>query len=598
MDVIKKHYILASIFLLTACGGGGGGGGGGTPAILAKITSFIADISSAEVGSSVTLTWASSDATSCAASGAWSGTKATSGTETVTIETVGNLSFNLNCSGSGGSSGISTVNVEAYRNLQGIVADGYISNSSVFVDKNENFILDDDEARTSSNNGGAFGSLKFSNGSLVSLGGTDLDTQVLLDNLLLTHALSGFKSPVVITPVTSVASFMNSPSDINAALGIDNSIDISVTDPVANKGDGGKNDYYYEKGNQLTVLTLALQNISNNMNSTTDNSEDYFKAISEEIEKEFESSAGRVDIEDQTFITNVIENVVTSKSISISQDGKSSIALALSAVLPYVQVKSANNLTTSIVRFSLSTFQNDIKSFANGTAVTGLKNTYTNDLSNYIANDQSVSANDIEPNILLVNDTFGAVEDTPLTLNVLQNDSFNPNQSFSISSTTSPSNGSVSVSENVITYSPNLNYFGDDSFTYTVVQGSKSATGTVSLTVSGVDDPPSLNISTSISVDENTTPSFTVALATDVDGEAQSLTMSGTDAESFDLSSSNVLTFKTAPDFETKSTYTVTFTLTDGTTEVNEDVTFTIIDINEQVGFQVLKQIEVIKTVD
>ena len=34
------------------------------------------------------------------------------------------------------------------------------------------------------------------------------------------------------------------------------------------------------------------------MNSTTDNSEDYFKAISEEIEKEFESSAGRVDIEE------------------------------------------------------------------------------------------------------------------------------------------------------------------------------------------------------------------------------------------------------------------------------------------------------------
>ena len=195
----------------------------------------------------------------------------------------------------------------------------------------------------------------------------------------------------------------------------------------------------------------------------------------------------------------------------------------------------------------------------------------------------------------MVNDTFGAVEDTPLTLNVLQNDSFNPNQSFSISSTTSPSYGSISVSENVITYSPSLNYFGDDSFTYTVVQGSKSATGTVSLNVSGVDDPPSLN-STSISVDENTTPSFTVALATDVDGEAQSLTILGTDAEDFDLSSSNVLTFKTAPDFETKSTYTGTFTLSDGTTEVNEDVTFTI-DINEQVGFQVLKQIEVIKTV-
>ncbi len=598
MAVIKKNYILVSIFLLTACGGGGGGGGGGTPAILAKITSFIADITSAEVGSSVTLTWASTDSTSCAASGAWSGSKASSGTETVTIENVGNLSFNLNCTGSGGSSGISTVTVEAYRNVQGIVADGYISNSSVFVDKNENFTLDDDEARTSTNNGGAFGSLKYSNGTIISLGGTDLDTQIQLDNFLLTHTLSGLKTPLVITPVTSIASFMDSPSNINAALGIDATIDISVTDPVANKGDGGMNDYYYEKGNQLTVLALALQNISNNMNSTSDNSKDYFKAISEEIEEEFSSSSERVDLEDKTFLANVIENVVAAKSISISQDGKSSIATALSAVLPYVQVKSNNNLTTSIVRFSLSTFQNDIKSFANGTAVTGLKNTYINDLSNYIANDQSLSASDIEPNILLVNDTFSAVEDTPLTLNVLQNDSFNPNQSFSISSISSASNGSVSVSENVITYSPSLNYFGDDSFTYTVVQGSKSATGTVSLNVSGVDDPPSLNISTSISVDENTTPSFTVALATDVDGEAQSLTMSGTDAEDFDLSSSNVLTFKTAPDFETKSTYTVTFTLSDGTTEVNEDVTFTIIDINEQVGFQVLKQIEVIKTVD
>ena len=64
---------------------------------------------------------------------------------------------------------------------------------------------------------------------------------------------------------------MDSPSNINAALGIDATIDISVTDPVANKGDGGMNDYYYEKGNQLTVLALTT-NISNNMNSTSDNS--------------------------------------------------------------------------------------------------------------------------------------------------------------------------------------------------------------------------------------------------------------------------------------------------------------------------------------
>jgi len=596
MDKSRNLFILSSLLIIASCGGGGGGGGS-APAILAKIASFVSDVVSVEVGSTATLSWSSSDSTSCTASGGWSGTKSTSGSEEVTIDTPGDTSFSLRCTGEGGSSGTSTVTIEGYRNFAGIAADGYISNAQVFVDENDNFTLDDNEARGETNNGGAFGNLKYSNGMLISLGGTDLDSQVALDNLLLTHNLTGHTLTKVITPVTSIASFMTSPSDINTILGIDSSIDISITDPVANKGDGGINDFYYEKGSQLTVLALALQNISNNMNSSSDKSQDYFKAISEELEKEYTSSTSRVDIENKSFITKVIDNVVSAKTISISNDGKESIASALSAVLPYVQVKSTNAISTSIVRFSLSTFQTDIQSLANGSAVAGLLNIYKNDLSNYMATDQSTSANDLEPDVLLVNDSFATAEDTSTSVNVVNNDSFNPNASYSVTAS-SPSNGTVSVVDNVLTYNPSLNYYGDDSFTYTVTQGSKSGTGTVTMTVSAVDDPPELSISSSQSVDENTTPSYTVASAKDVDGEDQTLTMSGTDSESFDLSSTNVLTFKTAPDFETKSSYIVTFILTDGITEISEDVTFTIIDINEQIGFEFLKQIEVIKTVD
>ncbi len=596
MDKSRNLFILTSLFIIASCGGGGGGGGS-APAILAKIASFVSDVVSVEVGSTATLSWSSSDSTSCTASGGWSGTKSTSGSEEVTIDTPGDTSFSLRCTGEGGSSGTSTVTIEGYRNFAGIAADGYISNAQVFVDENDNFALDDNEARGETNNGGAFGNLKYSNGMLISLGGTDLDSQVALDNLLLTHNLTGHTLTKVITPVTSIASFMTSPSDINTILGIDSSIDISITDPVANKGDGGINDFYYEKGSQLTVLALALQNISNNMNSSSDKSQDYFKAISEELEKEYSSSTSRVDIENKSFLTKVIDNVVSAKTISISNDGKESIASALSAVLPYIQVKSTNAISTSIVRFSLSTFQNDIKSLANGTAVAGLMNTYNNDLTNYIATDQSSSVSDIEPDVLLVNDSFATAEDTSINVNVVNNDSFNPNLSYSVTAS-APSNGSVSVVDNAITYNPSLNYYGDDSFSYTVTQGSKSGTGSVTMSVSAVDDPPVLSISTAQSVDENSTPSFIVAAAQDVDGEDQTLTMSGTDSESFDLSSSNVLTFKEAPDFETKSSYTVTFTLTDGITEISEDVTFTILDINEQVGFEVLKQIEVIKTVE
>ena len=45
----------------------------------------------------------------------------------------------------------------------------------------------------------------------------------------------------------------------------DASIDVLAFDPVPNKGDGGINDYLYEKGNQLTILVYAIQNISNNL---------------------------------------------------------------------------------------------------------------------------------------------------------------------------------------------------------------------------------------------------------------------------------------------------------------------------------------------
>ena len=597
MDALKNYFIFLSVFILVSCGGGGGGGGGAAAEILSKITSFASDVLSTEVGGTATLTWSSTETTSCTASGGWSGQKATSGSEEVTISTAGNTSYSLRCTGATGSSGTSSVTIEGFRNFKGITADGYISNASIFIDENTNYSLDDNEARTTSNNGGAFGNLKYQNGVLISYGGTDLDTQISLDDLLMTHSLSGYTESKVITPITSIASFMSSPSDINSVLGVSDSIDISTTDPVANKGSSGAYDYYYEKGSQLTILAYALQNISNNMNSSTDKTEDYFKAISEELEKAYAISSSKVDIEDNAFITNVVENITTAKSISISNDGKASISTALSSVLPYVQVKPSNALTTSLTRFGLSTFQNDIKSLANGTAVTGLLGTYKNDLSNYIANDQSTSVADIEPDVLIVNDLFTTAEDTPSSFNVMNNDSINPNASFSISSS-SASNGSVSVVDSVVTYTPSLNYFGDDTFTYTVVQGAKSATATVTVTVSPVDDPPALDISTEVSYNENSTDSIKVASAQDVDGEDQTLSMSGTDVDSFNLSSANVLTFKTPPDYETKSSYNLSFTISDGTTELTEDVTFTIVDINEQIGFEVLKVIEVIKTVE
>ena len=300
---------------LYACGGGGGGGGGyDTPTTPAPTISISANPTSVLVSDDTELTWSSTNATSCSASGAWSGSKATSGTETVTISSPGDNTFTLTCSGDGGSNSASAT-VEGFRNTDGVVVDGYISGAEICIDENDNFVCDSDESSTTSDNDGKF-TIKYANGNLVSIGGTDLDSQTLLDNLLITHKLTGHSDFKAVTPVTSVAAFMTDSSLINSALGIDSSIDVFTFDPVANKGDGSINDYLYEKGNQLTVLAFAIQNITNNLNTTSETTQDYFKSITEEIEKEYTETESKVDIETESFVTKVIDNVIAAKSLT------------------------------------------------------------------------------------------------------------------------------------------------------------------------------------------------------------------------------------------------------------------------------------------
>jgi Subtilase family len=60
-------------------------------------------------GASTTLTWSSVKATSCTASGGWSGTLATSGTQSVMPTPVGSATYTLTCSNAGGTSPATSV---------------------------------------------------------------------------------------------------------------------------------------------------------------------------------------------------------------------------------------------------------------------------------------------------------------------------------------------------------------------------------------------------------------------------------------------------------------------------------------------------------
>ena len=576
----NNNLLFLLTLLITACGGGGGGGGGSNtpPPSPAPTISFTASPVSVLLNSTSTFSWSTTNATSCTASGStqWSGSKATSGTEDIPITIPGNTTFTLSCSGAGGSRNASVI-IEGFRQTDGVVVDGYISGANVFIDENENFIADAQENATTSDNDGKF-TIKYANGSLVSIGGTDLDSQTLLDNLLITHKLDGFSDFKAITPITSVDAFLEN-TDINVALGIDSSINIAVDDPVALKGDGGIYDYLYEKGNQLTVLAYALQNITNDLNTTTETTQDFFKSIAEEVETEYTQTQVKVDIETTDFISKVLTNVEIAKTLNLNETDKSNTVTALASVIPIIQVKEDADTTTSLIRFGVSQLQEDIVSLANGSASEELVEDYTQDVINYIATIESISSDNLTPDISSIDDSVVLDEDSVIDIFILNNDSFVAGAPFSIS-TTLPMNGNVEIINNYITYIPDTDYFGDDDLSYTLSQGDKTSSADVNITINSINDAPSIDIASTLTASENQTAITTISIS-DVDEDELTLTLGGTDASSLNLSAENVLSFKEAPDYETKDNYSINLSLTDGTETTDKDISILVTDIND-----------------
>ena len=106
----------------------------------------------------------------------------------------------------------------------------------------------------------------------------------------------------------------------------------------------------------------------------------------------------------------------------------------------------------------------------------------------------------------------------------------------------------------------------------------------VTVTITDVDEPPVFTGENSFSIVENSTgiklevgPFF----ASDPEGAATTLSLSGTDSDDFDLEASGYLSLKASPDYETKSSYSVTVTASDGTNDVDLDVTVSVTDVNE-----------------
>lgn len=125
------------------------------------------------------------------------------------------------------------------------------------------------------------------------------------------------------------------------------------------------------------------------------------------------------------------------------------------------------------------------------------------------------------------NDTATTDEDTPVDVNVLANDTEPDGDTLSVVSVTQGSNGAVSINPNkTVHYSPNLNFFGSDSFTYTIDDGhGGQSTATVNVTVNAVNDAPTFTIDVLSQTVQYSDPITTVNISySDVDDATSSLT--------------------------------------------------------------------------
>ena len=116
------------------------------------------------------------------------------------------------------------------------------------------------------------------------------------------------------------------------------------------------------------------------------------------------------------------------------------------------------------------------------------------------------------------------------------------------------------------------------SATVTASDGANQATQDITVSVTDLDDTaPVFTSLPSFSIEENQTAVGTVT-ATDADSSNISFTVSGTE---LGITSAGILSFKVAPDYESKSSYFATVTASDGTNQSTQVITVSVTDIDD-----------------
>ncbi len=178
-------------------------------------------------------------------------------------------------------------------------------------------------------------------------------------------------------------------------------------------------------------------------------------------------------------------------------------------------------------------------------------------------------------------DAVTGAEDSGTTfINVLANDTIAPDvgETLRVTAVSSAAHGTTAFTAAGVSYTPNADFNGVDSFIYTISDGNGgSASATVAVTITPVNDVPSA-LPQSLTTAEDTAKSFLLA-ASDIDGDALSFTITATPTHGV-LSTTHGLTYTPAANYNGPDSFT--FKVNDGTVDSAEaTVTISVTAVND-----------------
>ncbi|NEQ39576.1 MAG: tandem-95 repeat protein, partial [Okeania sp. SIO3I5] len=241
---------------------------------------------------------------------------------------------------------------------------------------------------------------------------------------------------------------------------------------------------------------------------------------------------------------NIILDYNTSDEIAIAPEDYTAITDSL--IIPVGD--TAATVTVDIIDDSnleaAETFNLNLNSAINATIIDN------QGIATIIDNDND---NNLPP--IADNENITTLEETPVSINVLDGDTDPENDPLTITEVSIPSNGTANIdnkgtedpTDDEIIYTPNLSFRGTDTFSYTISDSSgQTSTATVTITINAVNNPPTA-LDDNETIDANTILSTENVLnnngnGADIDPEGDTLTLTAVNGSATNVGAEIILT--------------------------------------------------------